>query len=271
VIATTLAPSALEVGKAATLVVQLRGDGNFQGAPAPELELPDGLRAFAPTSTIEEQSRRGRLLSELEWSYVVIAERPGRFAVAPVRLRYFDVATEEYRWAESAALVLEALTPAASAARPPAAVATDSSPATPRPRPLLLVAGALAVVALAALAAWLVGVGWRARHRHGSPGHRLRTRLAAARSEVTPRAAAQALDEAWREHLESRYALPARSPIADAGPLLTAAGVDRATVADVLQLFEELHLLEFAPELADAEALRDDLFERSRRLVRRLA
>jgi hypothetical protein len=99
----------------------------------------------------------------------------------------------------------------------------------------------------------------------------LRTRLAAARSEATPRAAAQALDEAWREHLERRYALPARTPIADAGPLLAAAGVDRATVADVLQLFEELHLLEFAPELADAEALRDDLFERSRRLVRRLA
>jgi hypothetical protein len=32
-----------------------------------------------------------------------------------------------------------------------------------------------------------------------------------------------------------------------------------------------MHLLAYAPELADAEALRADLFDRSRRLLHRLA
>ena len=52
--------------------------------------------------------------------------------------------------------------------------------------------------------------------------------------------------------------------------LLATRGWRGERVALLQQLFEEIHLLEFAPELSDIDALRHDVERRSRELSRRL-
>jgi len=54
------------------------------------------------------------------------------------------------------------------------------------------------------------------------------------------------------------------------GEALGGAGVPETLAAELVALLDELHYLRYAPELSDVETLREEAFERSRRLLRDL-
>jgi HAMP domain-containing protein len=269
-ISAAIEPSQLDAGQAATLVVRAVTDGNPQGMVAPVPSLPPGLRGFAPSATTRERAAEGRLETELEWRYVVVADRAGELEIPPVEITYFDPATATYAVARTSALQL-AVRPAAVSA--PAPLAPPPLPAPPATSPTGLGAAHFTPLALGLglllLLAAVVFLATR-RRRAASPIRRLRAELDAARAIDSPREAAKAIDEAWRRALGERYGLARGTPLAQWPTALAGAGWRDERIRELAQLFEEIHLLEFAPELADADALRHDLERRASKLARRL-
>jgi hypothetical protein len=270
-LAAAIDPVRLDAGQAATLVVRATTDGNAQGISPPEPALPSGLRAFPPATITNERVEGGRLVSEIEWRYVVLADRAGEHEIPPVEIVHFDPARDAYAVARTAAVrlaVRAATPPAAEPASPAPPVAPAASP-VPDGLDAALSPGfavGFGLLAVVALAAGLVA----RRRRVAAPIRRLRAELTAAREAPSPREAAKALDEAWRRALAERHGISRSAPVAEWRSALAGAGWREERIRELEQLHEEMQLLEFAPELADAAALRRDLERRAAELARRL-
>jgi hypothetical protein len=204
---------------------------------------------------------------------VLVGDRPGRYPVPPIRLSAFDPDAAEYRRLTTAPLTLEIVPATGDAPVIAAAEPAGGGGAAPQGGRWFGSGSLRSVLRGGLLLAMLTALGIavaRLRERPDSPAGRLRRRLDATRSIASPREAAQALDETWRAHLETRFGLARAMPLTQWRSHLAAQGVAPDAVDELAALFEDLHLLAFAPELADAEALREALHRRSRGLARRL-
>ncbi|MEM7351153.1 MAG: BatD family protein [Acidobacteriota bacterium] len=265
-----LAPTELEVGEAATLTVTLAGQGHVQGLQAPALPPMDGIEVFPPQQQSTESVDRRTIAGERRWSFVLVPERPGRWALPAIEIPFFDPRQERYRTASSPlpSLDVRAATRMArgdgqslelhsirTAALPPPGEATGDR-----------------------LATWLFALPWslaillfvgRRRYagRHEAERHRLFERLKKAAAEPRPRQAAAEIEEAWREFLAARWGLPPGTPSTRWAALLTDLGVRAKAAAELVQLADDLHYLRYAPKLSSTTELRQDLVERSRKLA----
>jgi hypothetical protein len=267
----SLDPRRVERGQATTLELVVTGDGQLQGLEPPDIAVPPGLRLFDPQVETTEEVVGGRIRTTRRWSWVAVTGGPGRARLDPIVLTWFDPVSGSYRTSETAPLELEVL-PASS---PPVASGPDSA-ATPRPieedgRRLLLPIGLAVAAGLAAVIAAATFA--RARRRNRRPGlrHRLETASLAARNEPSPRDAAIRLETAWREFVRERWEISPGVPVAHWPERIVAAGGTASAARALVELFEELHGLRYAPELSEVEALRAEAVERSRRLARDLA
>ena len=271
--------STIAVGEAATLTIRSTGNGNLQSLRAPQLPIPDGIRTFPPRQESAERLTDGSLVSSQEWSYVLVAERPGSFEVPALALPYFDPAKREFRQASTRPLRLAVTGDSATAAAPPPAAPPEPSPAAatePAPAPrsgriwLWAAGGGLLVAGLLGGAA--LGRTHRTSRSRGT-GRPLASALRAieaSATKATPRETAAEIEEALRAHLEARFEIAPGTPVSHWHALLTAARVDPATATEVAELTRELHYLRYAPELAAADELRSDALSRARRLARAL-
>ena len=279
-VAMELRPSEVAVGEAATLTLTLSGTGHLQGLPAPELPRLDGVRTFPPRQESDERVVGNRVQARKSWSWVLLPDRPGRWEVPEVRMPTFDPEAGEYRWTRAAAQELTA-SPAASIAAaaqigstsPPDATAQGRPAEPPRPDPLPAWTGTatrVATIVLIVCGLGLVGVLlWRRRGRPGAASAaRLRQALQEARHAPDPRRAAAGIEEALRHLLERRWEIGRGRPSARWPELLRAHGLAAETAEEIARLGEDLHYLRYAPELADADQLLDDVMRRSRRLAR---
>jgi hypothetical protein len=115
-------------------------------------------------------------------------------------------------------------------------------------------------------------LGWKRLRRRNRPARRrLVARLRAALAQAQPRHAAGEAEQAWRDFLRERYAVPTDTAPTQWPGLLAARGLGPALGGELLRLLEDLHYLRYAPQLASTDSLQRDLLERSRRLARRLA
>jgi len=261
--------SETDVGQAATLTVAAESRGNLQGLAAPELELPPGLTAYPPRPETSERVESGALVSKQTWTYVLVPDRAGELEVPSISLAYFDPRAGRYATAGSRALPLSvhAAPPAVPTAPAPAATpAATSADASPAGRPLLWIAGGLAVAALIALG-FLAGR--RTARADAPPRRRLLAALDAAAREPA-RTAAEGFDAAWRGYLAERWGVAADTPIAALPDRLRERGVPGDAAAAILALFEEIEYLRQAPELSDVGHLREEVVARSRTLLREL-
>jgi hypothetical protein len=126
----TVTPSAGRAGEALTVAVSVRGEGNVGLWPAPEIEWPGSVRAYAEGSSEEMQSVAGRLTGVKHFKFVVVPSESGVLAVPAVRYPYFDFARRAYVTA-----ALPSLGVAVGAAR-------EASTARTLPPPLLTPGGA---------------------------------------------------------------------------------------------------------------------------------
>jgi hypothetical protein len=270
-VAGSIDPRRVETGQATTLELVVAGDGHLQGLEPPAIAVPPGLRRFDPQVETSDEVVGGRIRSQRRWRWVIVADRPGQVRIDPIALTWFDPVTESYRTSATAPLELEVV-PASS---PPAALAPEragepgESRGEDRGGPVPIGLAAAAGLAAAILAA----AGALARRR--SPRRGLRRRLEsahlAARAEPSPRDAAVRLEEAWRELVRERWGISPGVPVAHWPERIVAGGGTEAAARALVELFDELHGLRYAPELSDVEALRIEAVERSRRLARDLA
>ena len=290
VLSASLEPRAVRVGEAANLVVRLSGSGNLQGFPAPDLALPAGLRTFPPHEAgADRPNAKGtNLRSERLWTYVVIPDRPGSYRLAPPAVPYFDPETSAFARAESPPIDLEAWPPdpAASAAKIPGGshpsrssrsgpAPTDKPALSGLPAPVRTAFGGSGtlpwVVAGSGLLALASGWVWRKRlaPRRDPAARRFETELAEALAEGRPRRTAALLESAWGDFLAARWRLDAPPPIPTWQTAALAEGWGRDQAHELGRIAEDLLFLRTAPQLSSAEALRDEIVDRSRRLARR--
>jgi hypothetical protein len=130
--------------------------------------------------------------------------------------------------------------------------------------PWLATASGLLLVGL------MVPVARRFAERHAATRH-LRQHLGRAATLRKPRAAAQAIEEAWRQFLFERWAIPRTLTPGEWPQMLTENGVSAGTISEFAALVDDLHYLRYAPELSAYESLQGELIDRSVKLARMLA
>ena len=264
-----LEPFDLEVGQAATLTLQLEGQGHLQGLPVPQLPDLQGIEIFPPQQQSTETIRRRSVSGERTWSFVLVPQRPGQWQLPAVEIPYFDPREERYRIAEAQPPKLTVRGTTRLADDPSLELHPIRSAALPatggnRVRALEPVF----FVTPLALALFLL-----TRRRESGSGpksdrRRLLDRLALAAAEQRPRQAAAQIEEAWRDFLHARWGLPPGSPSTRWGSLLPDRGVPAKVAKDLVVLAEDLHYLRYAPKLSSTAELRQDLIDRSRKLAR---
>ncbi|HVF62262.1 MAG TPA: BatD family protein [Thermoanaerobaculia bacterium] len=277
-LAARLEPQELAVGEAATLTLTLAGDGNLQGVRAPELPERRYLEVFPPQQQAEEEIREETVRGRRSWSWVVVPERAGRYALNLPEVPFFDPQTASYRLA-SAPVVELAVRPAEPGSAAAAARLHSIRSAALPPEParrfderLLPWLFALPWVGVVAGIVWRRN-GGRAGHgrvRGGAPAKVLAGRLREAEGEERPRQAAARIEEAWRDYLAARWNLPPGTASTVWAEKLAAQGAEREAARELVQLADDLHYLRYAPQLSATETLRREAVERSRRLLRRL-
>lgn len=293
-----LEPETLRLGEAATLRVTLSGQGNLEGLSSPQIEAPPGLTVYPPQQESLEAvptlaggpSGARTVRTKRTWSFVVVPERSGRFDLEPPRVPYFDPGRRGYEVAAAPALALTAL---------PRAVTADGE-ALGEPHDVRTAAlGGPAFWQRQDLLPWLFALPWGVvlavsvlrRDWTAAPAppaaaasgtvtpaapspadwrRRFEEQLAAAHAEARPRHAALAIEAAWRDLLAARWGVPATVPMERWPRAAEERGGDEATVEELRALAEDLQFLRQAPQLSATEAVRGEILDRSRRLLRRM-
>lgn len=262
-----LEPAELRMGEAATLTLTLAGEGNLQGLPEPRMPQVEGLTVLPPEQNGEDQISGTVVRGTRTWSYAVVPERAGTYNLDVPDLPYFDPDAKKYKAAQVEPIRITALpVPARQAAVRQAPTGPIQAAEAPKPRwkkrlPwLLAIPGVLAIALLVA----------RRRNGKGSALHKMEEGLREAEQEARPRQAAARIEEAWREHLAERWDIPPGTPSTRWAGLLEARGADPEAARELVRLADDLHYLRYAPQLSTCDALRAEVVDRCRKLVRTL-
>ena len=273
-LAARLDPAQLRLGEAATLTVTLAGRGNVQGVAEPRLALPPGLKLFPPQQQGDERVLGTAVQGTRTWSWVVVPERTGHATLTVPALPFFDPLSRQYRSASAPPVELTTLPPAVAST----SAATLNSIRNAAAGPAQGGGG----FSWLRLLPWLLAVPWgiallvtlarRRRQPACAPGvfELAEQRFAAAAAETRSRQAAARLEEAWRDLLAERWALPPGTPAAHWCAELRGRGADPEAAAELSHLADDLHYLRYAPQLSASGTLTAEAIARSRRLLRRL-
>ncbi len=274
-----LTPTRLTVGEATTLTLEIKGKGHFQGIPEPQLPQLAGLKVFPPQQQSDEGLRGKNVVSTQKWSFVLVPERPGEWTLPPLELPYFDPQSERYQVARSASLTLTAQGPTQLTQDSGEKVELHGIRTALLPAPgtsllsRLLSPWAL-ILPWGLIAVLLV---WQKRRSGGAhtpalrqASKRLLADLASAEKDPRPRETAARIEDAWRQFLLVRFAIPLGTPSTQWAELLTVQGTPAEAARDLVGLADDLHYLRYAPKLSSVDELRQELFTRSRKLARLL-
>lgn len=87
----------LAVGDSTTLTVTLEGRGNLMDAQAPALILPEGLKTYADAPEEKIQLGTEGYQGKKVFRTALVPVEPGKLPLPPVQLTYFDVGEKRYR------------------------------------------------------------------------------------------------------------------------------------------------------------------------------
>jgi hypothetical protein len=90
----------LAVGDSCTLTITLQGKGNITDAQHPRLVLPPAFKSYADNPQPEVTADRDGVHGKMVFRTALVPLKPGRYALDPIRLTYFDVEKETYQTLE---------------------------------------------------------------------------------------------------------------------------------------------------------------------------
>jgi hypothetical protein len=237
----------------------LKGEGNLAAASDPDVSSTLPSRRYAGAASTSLQRSGLRLKGERRRETSFVPERPGSFAILPVRFSWFDPEQGRYRTQVSDTITVRVLPPGSgSGTLGPAAVLGPTAPRRSHPG----AAGSLAlvpplpadVVAWGSLLAYLgvlTGLGVRDRSLRDPRRKRLRELDAIARElartgTATPTPARTAV--LLRRAAEVRYTADVEGlPVGDAAARLTVSGMQAEDAARWKETLERLEQLAYAP------------------------
>lgn len=92
-----------------TLRLTVRGTGNVEQLPPPQIPLPSGWGAYAARTGYRAEVKDGLLVGEKTFEWVVTAEQSGTQTLGPITMPYFDPDAGAYRSVTTESLTLEVL------------------------------------------------------------------------------------------------------------------------------------------------------------------
>lgn len=125
-------PASVGAGEAATLTVEVRGDGNIKAVPPPRLPAMSGVEVYPPAEDADVRPDEDGVAGVKRFSWVLVPSRPGRIAIPALELPYFDPGTRRYFVARTQALTL-AVGPGTGKPGSAVAAAAGKPPLTLRP------------------------------------------------------------------------------------------------------------------------------------------
>jgi len=238
----------------------LKGEGNLAAASDPDVSSTLPSRRYAGAASTSLQRSGLRLKGERRRETSFVPERPGSFAILPVRFSWFDPEQGRYRTQVSDTITVRVLPPGSGSGlgAGPAAVLGPTAPRRSHPG----AGGSLAlvpplpadVVAWGSLLAYLgvlTGLGVRDRSLRDPRRKRLRELDAIARElartgTATPTPARTAV--LLRRAAEVRYTADVEGlPVGDAAARLTVSGMQAEDAARWKETLERLEQLAYAP------------------------
>ncbi len=99
-------PDRVSAGEAATLTVEVQGDGNVKALPPPTLPALADVQVYPPTEEAEEDTSGAAVSGVKRFSWVIVPTREGPLTIPSVRYPYFDPAHARYDVARSGAVGL---------------------------------------------------------------------------------------------------------------------------------------------------------------------
>ena len=254
-------PVTLPIGGAAHLSAAVRGMGNVELWPEPELKWPVGLRVYPQDVEVVLEPKDGLIGGAKIFHYMVVADSVGTHRVAISSYAYFD--TDDNVFGELEAAPIELVTPGG-----PIALGVSLA----APPPLLEAPGGRSLAArLSRVPAWLwlllmLGPpGGAVAFRNRGRWSRLRPRGRRVREE--PSAIAQTERE-FRARLEQLVPHAMERPGRVLADALRAAGVEASLAEHAARLRDRLRYAIYGPDDAtDAEELSLEVAEVLRALV----
>jgi len=258
----------------------LKGEGNLAAASDPDVSSTLPSRRYAGAASTSLQRSGLRLKGERRRETSFVPERPGSFAILPVRFSWFDPEQGRYRTQVSDTITVRVLPPGSGSGSGagPAAVLGPTAPRRSRPGAggsLALVpplpADAVAWGSLLAYLGVLTGLGVRDRSLRDPRRKREReldgiARELARTGVATPTPARTAV--LLRRAAEVRYTADVEGlPVGDAAARLTVSGMHADDAARWKETLERLEQLAYAPP--DARGAGGAALQTAADLVRR--
>jgi len=106
-VSASLDRSSVDANQAATVTVDVSGQGNLRTLAPPRIELPPDFEVFEPEVTDDLALEGGTLRGTKSYRWVVIPRAPGHREIPPIRLEYLDPSSGRYETAASDPLTLE--------------------------------------------------------------------------------------------------------------------------------------------------------------------
>ena len=100
-------PQAVAVGDAAAVVVEVQGKGDVRSLSPPVLRAAGPVEILPPTEETEADLSGDEIGGRTLFRWAVVPREPGRLALPPVELAFFDPAAGGYRVLRSDSLILD--------------------------------------------------------------------------------------------------------------------------------------------------------------------
>lgn len=164
----TLEPTAVPVGEAAVLTMQVQGTGNIKALPPPELPDVEGVDVFPPSEEAETEEEGTTIRGRKTFSWVLIPRDPGDIEIPAIRYPFFDPASRDFEIATVDPFTLHVSpAPASELQSAPATIRFVKTAPDPDPWPW---AQSSWFAALQALPVLLILAGLVLRSRRGRKG-----------------------------------------------------------------------------------------------------
>jgi len=115
-------------GQAIELTLSSEGRGNLKLFQLPKAIVPEGLEAYDPAHTEEVDVPLSGMQGRITDKYSIIAQKKGRYTIAPISFSYFDPATGSYKTITSEEFTVNVLSDASAEDLAAAASAENNKP-----------------------------------------------------------------------------------------------------------------------------------------------
>lgn len=93
---TTVDTDKVKANEAVTYYVELHGTGNLNMFSLPELNFPDNMEVFPPTSSFAQEQLWDHFTGKMNWEYILIPRQSGKIFLPRIELSYFDPMDESF-------------------------------------------------------------------------------------------------------------------------------------------------------------------------------